>query len=346
VAALIGFAVRPYVQVVRGETNPVIISYIAGLQRIAHLAPDGHRQYYEDTLYWVIWYVGLPALLLGVVGLAMLALRCSRALLSWRDPAGAARTWALPLMIIGWGTLAVLWDPATVPDQPSASRRLVPVVLPGLIVVGVWVSSRLKARAEELGAGQVTAGAVATCCVLALAIPAGFTTLGVGVTSVSQGRQLTSDGLAFHRTSGGEIGAVNALCSAIGTDASVVIVDRVVADGFSQVVRGMCDTPTGRMDGASAFAIQQVIGAIERNGRHPVLLGASRSQVTGFGGIPRVAVDLLTTQDQHLLTTPPTTTWPIRFTVWLAAPDGTAPGPVARAAESWQEPNDIWHPLR
>jgi hypothetical protein len=345
VAALIGFTIRPYLQIVRGETNPVIISYIAGLQRIAHLTPDGHRQYYEDTLYWVIWYLGVPAVLLAVAGLALLSRRCLRALLTWQDRTGAARIWALPLMIIGWGTLTVLWDPAIVPDQPWASRRLVPVVLPGLIAAGVWVSSRLKSRAEELGASRLTAAAVASCCVLAMAIPVAVTTLGVGLTSASQGRRPTTHGLGFKRTSTGESVAVSGLCAAIGTDASVVIVDTVTADEFSQVVRGMCNMPTGRMDGAPAGDVQHVIAAIERTGRHPVLLGSSTTQLSVFGGTPREVLDLQTTQDQHLLTSPPTTTWPIRYTVWLTAPAGTT-APVSQAAGYWQEPNENWHPLR
>jgi hypothetical protein len=344
VAALIGFAIRPYVQIVRGETNPLIISYIVGLQRIAHLAQDGHRQYYEDTLYWVVWYLGVPAVLLAVAGLAMLSRRCLRALLTWQDRTGAVRTWALPLMIIGWGTLTVLYDPAIVPDQPWASRRLVPVVLPGLIAAGVWVSSRLKSRAEELGASRLTAVAVASCCVLALAIPAAVTTAGVGLTSASQGRHPTVRGLGFKRTSTGETAAVSGLCAAIGSDASVVIVDTVTADEFSQVVRGMCDTPTGRMDGASAGEIQRVVAAIERAGRHPVLLASSTSRLSGFGGTPREVLNLQTTQDQHLLTSPPTTTWPIHYTVWLTAPAGTG-APVSQAGY-WQEPNENWHPLR
>ena len=38
--AVIGFAVRPYFQTVRGETDPATISYVAELQKLAHLAID------------------------------------------------------------------------------------------------------------------------------------------------------------------------------------------------------------------------------------------------------------------------------------------------------------------
>ena len=76
---------------------------------LEHLPVDPTRTYAEDTLYWVIWYVGAPAVLLGGFGLALLVRRSLRALLTWKDVTGAARNWALPLAIIGWGSAAVLW---------------------------------------------------------------------------------------------------------------------------------------------------------------------------------------------------------------------------------------------
>ncbi len=145
VLVVVGFAVRPYFQTVRGETDPATISYVAELQKLAHLAIDPQRQYAEDSLYWVIWYIGVPAVILGTLGLALLARRCLRSLLTWRDT-GAARIWALPLMIIGWVTVTVLWRPGIIPDQPWASRRLVPVVLPGLILTATWASAWIKER--------------------------------------------------------------------------------------------------------------------------------------------------------------------------------------------------------
>src|SRR5256885_9208249 len=82
VLIFVAFAVRPLVQHVAGETNPTSIAYVAELQKLAGLPVNGHRQYYEDSLYWVIWYLGVPAVLLGAFGLAVLAKRCTRALLS------------------------------------------------------------------------------------------------------------------------------------------------------------------------------------------------------------------------------------------------------------------------
>ena len=42
--------------------------------------------------------------------------------------------------------------------------------------------------------------------------------------------------------------------------------------------------------------------------------------LTPYGGGPRPVVSLLTTQDAHSLTTPPTSPWPAQYTVWMSNP--------------------------
>ena len=195
VLIFVGFAVRPLVQTVAGETDPTSIAYVAELQKLAGLPVDGKQQYYQDSLYWVIWYLGVPAVLLAAFGLAVLARRCAKALLTWKDPGAAARVWALPLMIALWVVVTVLWRPAVAPDQPWASRRLVPFVLPGLILGGIWAATWLKDQAAQLGRARLTSAVVASCCVASMLIPTALTTLDLGVTS--QG--LSAHGMAFSK---------------------------------------------------------------------------------------------------------------------------------------------------
>jgi len=335
VLAVIGFAVRPYFQTVRGETDPGTISYVAELQKLAHLAIDGHRQYSEDSLYWVIWYLGVPAVILGTLGLALLARRTLRSLLTWKD-SGAARIWALPLMITGWVIVSVLWRPGIIPDQPWASRRLVPVVLPGLILAATWMAAWIKERGRRLGASPVAAAIVAVCCVIALLVPAAVTTFGVGTTKTAAGSSRpTANGLAFKRTGTGENRAVRELCSAIGPNASVVIVDSLTADRFSQVIRGMCETPTTRIDNATTGEVSSVEDGIEKAGRRPILLAGTQAQLAPYGDSARKVLDLLTTQDAHELTQPPTRTWLIHFVVWMSNPGGVSGGGVASQAAEY-----------
>jgi len=317
-----GFAIRPLVQTVRGETIPASIAYVAELQKLAGLPVDGRDQYYQDSLYWVFWYLGVPAVLLAAFGLAVLARRCLKALLTWHDHTGAARNWALPLMIAVWVTVTVLYDPAVAPDQPWASRRLVPFVLPGLILAATWAAIWLKDQAARLGRTKITAAVVASCAIASLVIPTALVTLDLGATR--QG--FTAHGMAFRRIGGGELTAVNTLCRSIGPGASVVILDPLTADRFAQTVRGICGTPAAALDQPTPAAVQQTIASIESVGRRPVLLAQYQAELTRYGPPPAQVVNLLTTQEAHNLTAPPTRTWLIHYTVWMSLPGNTAPG--------------------
>jgi hypothetical protein len=392
VLIFICFAVRPLVQTVAGETDPTSIAYVAELQKLAGLPINGRRQYYEQSLYWVIWYLGLPAVLLGAFGLAVLARRGLRSLLAWRDPRAAARVWALPLLIAIWVIVTVLWRPAVAPDQPWASRRLVPFVLPGIILGAIWASAWLRERAsrprpaelkpdlakqepakqepakqepakqepakqepakqepakqEPAGhnsvqpnsAGHNTAPRppsrprltpvlVATCCVASLIIPTALATLDLGFTA-GPDRHLGAHGMAFRKIGAGELTAVNKLCAAIGPDASVVIVDSLTADRFAQVVRGICGTPAAVLTNPSQATVGAVVTGIDNAGRRPVLLAEQQADLANYGGTASEVVNLLTTQEAHNLTAPPTRTWLIHYTVWLSRPTSAPAGGAA-----------------
>jgi len=325
-AALIGLVVRPYLQTVRGSASKAVLDYVALLQRAEHLPIDPARKYAEDTLYWVVWYAGAPAVLLGGFGLALLVRRSQRGLLTWQDPAGAWRNWALPLAIICTGSVAVLWQPDIVPDQPWASRRLVPVVIPGLIVCAAWASAWLTGRARERGAGAPTATIVGLFCVAALLVPTATTTFGLGLTHSGRagGLRPTADGMAFRRTGGGEMDAVSRLCASIGRSSSVVIVDWRIAQQFTQVIRGLCGVPVGWMVGQPTSAVGRVLAGIATAGRHPLLLAARPAQLTAFGGSPVRVLDLTTTQDPQELTQPPTTPRRVHYVIWMSA--SSSPG--------------------
>jgi len=323
VIIFIGFAIRPLVQTVAGETDPTSIAYVAELQKLAHLPVNGRRRYYEDSLYWVIWYVGVPAVLLGAFGLAVLARRCTKALLTWKDPSAVARVWALPAMIAVWVIVTVLLRPAVSPDQPWASRRLVPFVLPGLILGAIWAAAWLRDQASQLGRNRATAAIVASCCVASLLIPTALTTLDLGVTKKSG---LTARGMAFRRIGAGELTAVGKLCAAIGPNASVVILDSLTADRFAQVIRGICGTPAAVLTNPAKATTSAVVQGIEGVGRRPVLLAQQSTELTAYGAPPREVVNLVTSQEAHNLTAPPTRTWGIHYTVWMSEPAATSPG--------------------
>jgi len=328
VAALVWLAIRPYVQTVRGHPSPAMASFIAGLQRAQGLPVDPSRLYSEQTLYWVIWYIGLPTVLLGGVGLAALTRNCLRALLTWRDQDSRWRIWGLPLAIICAGSLVALWQPDIAPDQPWASQRLVVMVLPGLIIAGCWSAAWLSVRARSGGARAATAAVVGLFCTAAMLVPTVATTFGIGISHTGSrgGLQPIAQGLALQRTGAGETPAVSALCAQIPRRAAVVIVSGSVASAFSQAIRGMCGLPVASMAGQPASAVDAVAAAISAAGRKPVLLAADSRRLAGFGGNPVRVLALATTSEPHDLTQLPTAPTRVRFTIWMTIPSPATVG--------------------
>jgi hypothetical protein len=353
--AAVGLVERPYVQTVRGQTDPAMVRAVAALQRLERLPVDGLRQYYESSLHWVLWYLGAPALLLACAGAAALGERSVQAVLKggsrvYADadadaavpptslappaPASVVWLWGLPLAIVAWSVVTVLWDPSVVPWQPMASHRLVPVVLPGLVLLGVWMSSWLTSRAWAFGASRGAVAVVGACCGLALAVPPLVTTLNPGLVhpaASSDAAEATVQlrGVGASATYGGSLAAASALCAAIGSSASVLVTDASTAATFAPVIRGMCGQPAallvpGRSGAAPAAELEQAVRAVEQAGRRPVLLGPSRSSVSLPGDLPQQAVSLRTPGDAESLTGAPTGTWPVTYTAWLAVPPGVA----------------------
>lgn len=301
VLVLAAFAVRPHLQTVRRAPRTaddgVNVRFIEEVQRINHLAVDGLRQYSEQSLYWVIWYVGVPAVLLAGFGAALL----TRRLLRRRSGA-----WALPFMMIAWTTVSTLLRPGITPDQPWASRRLISLVIPGMLLLALWGLAWLVRAARRTGFGRRFTGAAAVAGALALLVPIG----------------LVSWPLALRPLEQGELAAARGLCDRLGPGRSVVVVDPDTADRFVPLVRSMCGVPAARLrEGAGEPDVRRIIQRIERVRRRPVVLGATPADVVAYGR-PEQAVRLRTKQDQRTLTGPPTGAWTLNIDVWMAAPLG------------------------
>ncbi|MFC5754451.1 hypothetical protein [Actinomadura rugatobispora] len=304
VLVVAAFAVRPLVQTVRrapaNADDRLNVQFIEHVQRLSGLPVDGTRQYSELSLYWVIWYIGLPALLLAAFGAALLARRLMR---------GRAPEWLLPYAMTAWTTVLVLYLPGITPDHPWASRRLIAVVIPGLLLFAVWGAAWTMRRVRRTGYGPsaVRRAAVATAVLLLLPVV------------------LSSAGVIVSRTDQGELAAVRGLCDRLGPGRSVVVVDRSNADRLLQVVRGMCGVPSARtVSSATPEDVRRVIGKIYAAGRRPVILGGEARQVAPYvqqpDGRPVRAVALRARQDERTLTEPPNGTWSLTIDVWLAEP--------------------------
>ncbi|MCW2913621.1 MAG: hypothetical protein JWN52_1689 [Actinomycetia bacterium] len=306
VIVMILFAVRPYLQtevrIPHSADDKLTALAIQTIQTYTGLPVQPDRLYGELSLYWVVWYIGVPALLLGTFGAALLVRRLLRR---------RSLEWVLPYSVIVWTTVTTLLRPGITPDHPWASRRLISVVIPGMLLFAIWALAWVVRRIRRLGYGRQATGAAAMAGALLLLVP-------IAATSV---------GLMFSKTEQGEIVAVRQLCQKLGQGASVLIVERVTAERFAQVIRGMCGLPTARvriLPGAKApdpAEVQRVIKKIYGVQRRPVLLGAEASQVAPYG-LAQPALHVVSRSDGHSLITPPHGTWRLDISIWMAEPLG------------------------
>jgi hypothetical protein len=277
-------------------------------------------QYAPLSLHWVYWYVGGPVILLGTIGIALVARRCAL---------GQSPVWVLPVLVFAWTIAEFLLRPAITPHQPWASRRMVPAVLPGLILFSMWLAAWLgrKARVVRLvGVPRYLArfprAFVIACCVLAIALPPAIDTLGLGLRDGSpQGLHLVADGLAFKRTYDGEITAVDKICAAIPADSSVLIADNTMMMQFGEDIRGMCGVPTAGATNFSRANLLADVRAIERAGRHPFVLASTPQELSPLGnGLMKRIMKLETTIDGHVIFGTPHNTIPQRFAAYSWEP--------------------------
>lgn len=299
VAVMAAFAVRPLVQTVRrvpaNADDRLNAHFIEEVQRVNHLPLDGARQYSELSLHWVAWYIGVPALLLATFGAALLGRRLLR---------GGAPEWLLPYAVIVWTTATTLARPAITPDHPWASRRLIGLVIPGLLLFAVWGTAWAVRRVRRVGYGPAVTRWSAAAAIVLLAVPV----------------LLTSGPYLFARTDQGEVAAVRGLCDRLGEGRSVVVVDRATADRYLPAVRGMCGLPAARtVPAATPADVRRVIGKVYAAGRRPVVMGAQPAQVAAYGPAAQ-AVKLRTRQDERTLTEPPGSTWGLSSDVWISEP--------------------------
>lgn len=299
VLVMVAFAVRPLVQTVRrvptNTDDRLNAQFIEAVQKIDHLPLDGTRQYSELSLYWVVWYIGIPALLLATFGAALLVRRLMRR----QSP-----EWLLPYAVIVWTTVQVLIRPGITPDHPWASRRLIGLVIPGLLLFTVFAAAWITKRLRRIGYSRKVVRVAAVTGVVLMLVPI----------------VITSAAYMVGRTDQKEVGAVDAMCDRIGPGRSVVVVEVGTADRFLQVLRGMCGVPAAR---AATFATQsdvrRVIGKIDGAGRRPVVMGSKPEQVAPYGR-PRQIMRLRSRQDGRTLDEPPGGSWGLAIDVWIAEP--------------------------
>jgi hypothetical protein len=189
---------------------------VMGLQKAEGKEVNGYRNYTEQSFTWVVWYLGPVMTIMGVGGLALVAAKISK---------DEKYLILLPLTVVLLGTSLVYFSrPSISSDQIWASRRFLPVIMPGLAIFGAYSFdklSRQKIAINKLGRSLLYLGVLSTV-IAPLFIS--FPYLRV-------------------RTYGNQIDQMNALCQSL-PDNPVVIMGGVLRLVGVQSVYTFCDVPT------------------------------------------------------------------------------------------------------
>ncbi|EDK72718.1 hypothetical protein TM7_0126 [candidate division TM7 genomosp. GTL1] len=123
-AAALVLASRPFWYVGHDSLH---VPLVGGLQAASGNPVEDTRNYVEQSVNWILWYLG-PCL--AVLGLGGLMLAAARSMIS-------SNLLLIPSVFVLFGTaLVFLTRTGIAPDQIWASRRLLPVIMPGLAVFG------------------------------------------------------------------------------------------------------------------------------------------------------------------------------------------------------------------
>jgi hypothetical protein len=280
-------------------------------------------QYAPLSLHWIYWYTGFSAIAFAVFAAAMLGRRCVK---------GEAPVWVLPLLTFAWAITEFLVRPAITAHQPYASRRLVPAVLPGLILLAVWLAAWLSRRSRVIHLVNVPGYLkrsprvfVIACCAGAVFLPPMIGNFGLSLTG--------SDGLALQRAYVGEIAAVDKICESIPPNSSVLLADFMLNWQWAENIRGTCNVPVAAVQtvvpgantapgwNASPAAMLADVRAIEKAGRHPVVLAVTSEELSPLrNGSVNLVMAQDTSIDEHVVFGTPRNTLPQRFTVYSWEP--------------------------
>ena len=282
---------------------------------------DYLHDYAPLSLHWIYWYAGAGAIVLAVIGYAMLGRRCVK---------GEAPTCVLPILVFACATCIFLIRPAITPHQPMASRRLAAAVLPGMILLAVWIAAWIGRKSRSVYLVDVPAYLRRAPRVAAIAVCA------AGIALQPMIGNLT--GLAFKRTFVGEVAAVNTLCQSIPKGRSVLIIDAQMMLKFGQAIRGTCNMPVAaahttipggyQADSGNTIEPATIIAAvraIEESGHQPLVLAATPAEFAPltrqFGnGTVKLILNQSTNDDVHIFFGAPKETVAETFTAYSWEP--------------------------
>ena len=244
---------------------------VATLQRIAGQPVSPSRSYDEQSVVWVVWYLGIVGAVLALFGLALMTYR-----LVLRRDAGEITLACL----IGSVCLVYLTYVAITPEQIWATRRFLPVIIPGLAMAAIYPLRALAARRTRW-ASVVSLAGVIGC----LALPF-----------------RTSAPLVATPEIAGWSAQVNNTCDRV-SGGRLLIADEGLYETLAVTLRVWCDVPVGFLATGTDLASARLADP----SRPLYVLGITADEMRG-GGAVADTFSTTTTRWERTLDRPPVST--------------------------------------
>ena len=270
-------ASRPLWWQAKGDGHPGTNAYMAQLQELAGQPIDPDRRYFESSVTWLSWYLSPVCVALALVGLALLLRRVLK-----------DRELELVPFVLAVGAAGGLYlvSPNIVPDQIWVMRRFMPVVLPGVAILGAGVLGllllHLRGRARQVGA--VVGVAAFLLPVLNVSRPFLFV------------REYTPQLLEVQR-----------ICKALPDNAAVVVTGEM-SRIYPMTIRTFCGVPASGTPDLSSDLARPAREAAAKQGRQLWVVADEDVQETVDRAIwefPVPASTVIYKQWRPTLTTPP-----------------------------------------
>lgn len=251
---LTGWLVRPRLGEVTVDYSMEAVRLI---QERDGLAVSERRNYAEQSLRWMAWYLGVPALLAAIAGFGLATRRAVR------GPVGPA---LVTVLVAGAASGALYWwSPSVAPDHLFATRRFVPMVFPALAVMATFALARTAAWCRDRVGTE--AGATPFARAAWPLARAAWPLAVVGALVLIVPPALTTGTIPRQRTQGGFLQPVLELCDALPADAAVVMVGTYGSVTLPQTLRAWCGVPVAaHSDGLGPDTVLGLAGQVEANG--------------------------------------------------------------------------------
>lgn len=215
---------------------------------------DHTRTFSEQTMNWVWWYLGPVAFVVGVVGLTAAIVRVVR---------GKERSLLAFLWIFATSAALYVIYPNITGDQPWATRRFLPVILPGFALLAMlgcaWLAAQRRWRRRNITFNLRTVAAI-------------IATLGV------VGPLFVSYPFTLRRLYVPQLAQIDAVCASVLPGDSVLWLGSA-GQFMSQTVRSVCSNDsfgvgTAVADQAATVQLLQTVAARNSAGQGtPIVVG-------------------------------------------------------------------------